>query len=73
MVYYWLRIYVRVIPVVAVLCLLVAIILAVAGDSPSAGRWLRGAGGSAVGLAVGWLAVRAIERKRMNEAGQQPN
>jgi uncharacterized membrane protein YccC len=67
MVYHWLRIYVRVMPFVVVVCFAGAIYLAVTGESSDAWSWARGAIGCLVCVGFAWLAVRAIENRRAAE------
>lgn len=64
MVYYWLRIYVRVIPFAGLVCAAGAIYFAFSGESSDVRDWAGGAAGCLVGFVIGWLAIRVIENRR---------
>lgn len=72
MLYYWLRIYVRVIPFVALVCVAGATYFLFSGQDSDAKSWAGGALGCVVGLVVGWLALRTIENRRAAELRNRP-
>lgn len=68
MIQYWLRMYVRVIPFVAAICVVAAIYFAMTDDFSQARDACSAAVGSAVGYVLARIALRWIENRQASAA-----